>query len=102
MKEAILKGKLEKFSKLFAKAWEAKKRTASVVSNPYIDSIYETAIESGAKAGKLSGAGGGGFMMFIVDPVRKLEVIRVLEKFKGKVMNIQFTKEGAQSWTIND
>lgn len=102
MKEAILKGNLEDFSNFFTKAWEAKKRTAASISNPYIDSIYEVAIKSGAKAGKLSGAGGGGFMIFIVDPVKKLEVIRSLEKFNGRAINIQFTKIGAQSWTIND
>lgn len=102
MKEAILKGNLEKLSECIAKAWEAKKRTASVISNPYIDNIYDKAIESGAKSGKISGAGGGGFMMFIVDPVKKLNVVHALEDFEGKVFNVHFTKEGTQGWAIYD
>lgn len=102
MKEAILKGKFNEFAECIAKAWESKKRTASVISNKNIETIYMKALESGAIAGKVSGAGGGGFMMFIVDPTKKLTVIKELEKFDGYSMNVKFTNEGTQSWTIRE
>ena len=102
MKEAILKGDFEKFAKYLGESWESKKRTASVISNEQINLIYDTAIKHGAKAGKVSGAGGGGFMMFVVDPVKKMEVIEALKTFNGKIMNAQFTTDGAQAWTIKE
>ena len=102
MKEAILKGDFELFANCLGESWEAKKRTASVISNEQLNLIYDTAIEHGAKSGKVSGAGGGGFMMFVVDPVRKVEVIESLKVFNGKIMNAKFTTEGAQAWTIHE
>jgi len=100
MKEAILKGDIIKFAKYLGKSWNAKKRTASAVSNRYLDVIYNTAIESGAYAGKVSGAGGGGFMMFIVDPVRRLKMIRELSGMDGKVINFHFDKNGTKGWKV--
>ncbi len=66
---------------------------ASSISNSFIDSVYDVAIEAGAYAGKVSGAGGGGFMMFMVDPNLRLDLIRALKKLNGEVMNFHFTKK---------
>ncbi|MNI44830.1 D-glycero-alpha-D-manno-heptose 7-phosphate kinase [compost metagenome] len=98
MKEAILKGELRKFAEYLGKSWEAKKRMASSISNGEIDRIYDIAMEAGAYAGKVSGAGGGGFMIFIVDPVRRLQLIRELKKLPGEVINFHFTSVGAEGW----
>ncbi|MBP1934765.1 GHMP kinase [Ammoniphilus resinae] len=100
MKEAILKGDIKNFAEYLGKSWAAKKRMASSISNSNIDNIYDVAIQSGAYAGKVSGAGGGGFMMFIVDPVRRLQVIRELCKLDGKVMNFHFVKDGTFGWRV--
>ncbi len=102
MKESILKGEIKKFSHYMGKSWEAKKGTAKNISNSKIDEIYNAALKAGACSGKVSGAGGGGFMMFIVDPCRKLEVIKTLKQFNGdgQVMDCHFTKIGAQSWRV--
>lgn len=100
MKEAILKGDVLKFAQYLGKSWCAKKKTTASISNEYLEAIYVAAIEAGAYAGKVSGAGGGGFMMFVVDPIRKLDVIRQLNKFEGQVMNFHFTTEGTQGWRI--
>ena len=59
------------------------------------------AVTAGALAGKVSGAGGGGFIMFIIDPLKKLDLIRMLDQENGRVVNFHFEKNGVASWTIN-
>ncbi len=101
MKEAVLKGDIAKFAETLGKSWEAKKRTADSISNNYIDAVYSAAIKAGAYAGKVSGAGGGGFMMFVVDPVKKLNVIEALNAYDGgRVMSFHFVIEGTKGWKI--
>ncbi|WP_345969901.1 dehydrogenase [Sulfurimonas sp. HSL1-6] len=101
MKEAILKGDISKFAETLGKSWEAKKRTAVSISNSHIDQIYSAALEAGAYAGKVSGAGGGGFMMFVVNPVKRLQVIEKLNAYDGgRVMNFHFVTEGTKGWKI--
>jgi D-glycero-alpha-D-manno-heptose-7-phosphate kinase len=100
MKEFLLKGNLMKFAEYMGKSWDAKKRTAECISNNDLDSIYAKAINSGAHAGKLSGAGGGGFMMFLVDPALRIDVIRALEGERGRVVNCNFVKHGTEGWRI--
>ena len=99
-KECLLRGDFEGFVQSMRLSWESKKRTASTVSNPLIEEIYSVAIRSGALAGKVSGAGGGGFLMFFVDPVRRMDVIRALEPFQGQVRNCHFTRHGTEGWKI--
>lgn len=100
MKESILKGDFITFSKYLAKSWEAKKKMASSITNPAIDAIYDLAMEAGAYGGKVSGAGGGGFMMLMVNPVHRIRLIEKLSQQSGKVINFHFTKYGAQAWKM--
>lgn len=100
MKEFILKGEFEGIIDTMKKGWENKKRSASLVSNSHINDIYNRACEAGARAGKVSGAGGGGFMMFYVQPSDRMSVIRTLKSYDGQVSNCHFTKSGTQSWTL--
>lgn len=100
MKECLLRGDFEGFVESMRQGWESKKRSARTVSNPHIDEIYEAAIKSGAVAGKVSGAGGGGFMLFFVPTERRMDVIRTLNKYNGQVSNCHFTKHGTQAWRI--
>lgn len=100
MKECLLKGDFEGIVKSMQLGWESKKRSARTVSNPFIDNIYDQAIRAGALAGKVSGAGGGGFMMFIMPAERRMDVIRTLRGFDGQVSNCHFTKHGSQAWRI--
>jgi D-glycero-alpha-D-manno-heptose-7-phosphate kinase len=58
------------------------------------------ALASGAKSGKVSGAGGGGFIMFFVEPTRKKEVVEALEKLDGFTVPFDFTDGGAHGWKI--
>jgi D-glycero-alpha-D-manno-heptose-7-phosphate kinase len=100
MKEAILKGDIRSFAKYLGKSWEAKKKMAESITNENIDIIYDTACKAGAYAGKVSGAGGGGFMMFMVDPVKKVHVTRELQKLNGQIMKFHFVKDGTQAWKV--
>ena len=100
MKEAMLKGDFESFAALMRKSWDAKKRLAHSVSNDHIDQVHEAAMVAGALAGKVSGAGGGGFMTFLVAPTRRVDVIRALEKQQGQVMTCHFTLHGTEGWKI--
>lgn len=73
---------------------------AGAISNPMIQEAFDVAETAGALAGKVSGAGGGGFIMFMVDPIKKKEVIEALSKLSGFVMPFQFSEGGAHGWKI--
>ena len=100
MKECLLRGDFDGIVESMCQGWESKKKSAKTVSTPHIEEIYDSAISAGALAGKVSGAGGGGFMMFFVSPDRRMEVIRTLSRFKGQVSNCHFTKYGTQAWRV--
>ena len=100
MKEAILKGNFDDLAECLNKGWKAKKKTSAVISNSKIEEIYSYIMKHGGKAAKISGAGGGGFMMIICDPKRRCELINALKQTDGQVMIPDFTEEGTQAWTI--
>lgn len=100
MKLAILKGDINSFANIIREGWENKKKMANNITNPVIQEAMDTAMAAGAKAGKVSGAGGGGFIMFVVEPTRKKEVEMALKKLNGFVMPFQFSDGGAHGWKI--
>jgi D-glycero-alpha-D-manno-heptose-7-phosphate kinase len=100
MKECLLKGDFDGIVQSMRLGWESKKMSARSVSNDQMNRIYDAAVDSGALAGKVSGAGGGGFMMFLADPARRMDVVRTLEQFQGQVSNCHFTKNGSQAWKL--
>jgi D-glycero-alpha-D-manno-heptose-7-phosphate kinase len=100
MKECLLRGDFDGLVKSMRLGWENKKRSAKTVSNMHIDTIYDAAIQAGALAGKVSGAGGGGFMLFFVPTEKRMDVIRTLNQFDGQVSNCHFTKHGTQAWRL--
>ena len=100
MKEAILKGNLNEIGEVLNEGWQSKKQTAEGISNPLIDEIYETALKTGATGGKISGAGGGGFMFFWCPNHTRYQVIDRLHKFGGEFRRFQFTSNGAMTWIV--
>ncbi len=100
MKLALLKGDITTFSKILGAAWEDKKKMASSISNTMIQEVFDVAAEAGALAGKVSGAGGGGFIMFVVDPTQKRNVVDALSTLTGTVMSFQFSDGGTHGWKI--
>lgn len=100
MKEAILKGDFKGVAECVLKGWEAKKKTSSVISNPKIEEIYDYVMAHGGVSAKISGAGGGGFMMIICDPKRRFELVQALKQTDGQVMLAAFSEAGTQAWTL--
>jgi D-glycero-alpha-D-manno-heptose-7-phosphate kinase len=101
MKECLLRGNIPELGRSMRKGWESKKRSADRISNDLIESIIARAYSTGAYSGKVSGAGGGGFIMFFVDPPQRLDVIRALNEFGGgQVFGCHFTRHGTQGWRI--
>jgi Predicted kinase related to galactokinase and mevalonate kinase len=100
MKECILKGDLRRLETTLQAGWEAKKRTATSISNPLIEQVERVAFANGARAAKVSGAGGGGFMMFLCSPEQRIGLTRALLAQGGSVMDFHFTQQGATSWRI--
>lgn len=101
MKDDLVMGDIPGFAESLLRGWEAKKRLATRISNPEIERAYQVAQSHGMIAGKVSGAGGGGFLMMIVDPRRRIEVSRNLQQeCGGSVLPCLFTKSGATTWRI--
>jgi len=102
MKQALLLGRIDEVGAILDAGWEHKKRTASTVTTPELDALYDAAKAAGAFGGKVSGAGGGGFMMFLVDPRKRHKVVRALEAFPGRVFASGLTAGGAMSWRVGE
>ena len=100
MNRYLQKGEISKFAKVLHESWENKKQVSNLVSNDHINKIYDLAIEFGAYSGKVSGAGGGGYMFFIVNPQRKISLIKTLMQENGRVVNFKFENQGAQAWEV--
>lgn len=99
MKEAILKGNINQIGEILDFGFQHKKQMAKGISNPLIDEIYETALKAGATGGKISGAGGGGFMTFYCPGNTRYKVIQELAKFGGMFNPYHFTETGLITWT---
>ncbi|MGH2647962.1 MAG: dehydrogenase [Ginsengibacter sp.] len=99
MKEALLKGQMDKVGEILDFGFQQKRKMAHNISNKRIEEIYEAAKNSGATGGKISGAGGGGFMIFYCPANSRYKVIETLNKFGGVIKPYQFTKSGLRTWT---
>lgn len=100
MKEALLKGKLNDIGEILDFGFQQKRKMAEGISNPQLEDIYGAAKKAGATGGKISGAGGGGFMIFYCPGNNKYKVIKSLENFGGRQRNYQFVEHGLKTWTI--
>lgn len=100
MKEALLKGRLNEVGEILDFGFEQKRKMAANISNSKIEEIYDAAKKAGATGGKISGAGGGGFMSFYCPGNTRYNVIETLERFGGEVKQYSFTKYGLTTWSI--
>jgi D-glycero-alpha-D-manno-heptose-7-phosphate kinase len=99
MKEALLKGKVDEIGAILDYGFAQKRNMAASISNSNIEAIYDAAKAAGATGGKISGAGGGGFMIFYCPANTRYQVINALEKFGGDIKKYSFTKFGLTTWT---
>ncbi len=100
MKNALLTHKLPQFADLLHCAWIAKKKMSQRISNPYIDELYEEARKKGAVGGKITGAGGGGYMIFYCEYEKKHKVAAHLRSMGATPTEFAFAHEGLQTWRI--
>jgi D-glycero-alpha-D-manno-heptose-7-phosphate kinase len=100
MREALLAGDIAQLGDLLDAGWRSKKLTAQNISSARIDEVYEAAKAFGVLGGKVSGAGGGGFMMFLVEPTRREGLKRLLTGFGGVAQGCRLEERGAESWVV--
>jgi len=101
MKNALLLGQIDEFGWLMHQAWENKKKFSNKITDPEIDGLYATARQNGAVGGKLLGAGGGGYFLFLCEFDRKHTLAQKLEELGGKVVSFSFEFNGLQTWEVN-
>ncbi len=101
-KDALLKGNLDEFAEILHQEWLSKKKTSPAVSTPRIEELYEEARRLGTLGGKVSGAGGGGFMFLYCPFDRKPAVTKRLTELGAEALPVAFEPEGMQSWAWLD
>jgi D-glycero-alpha-D-manno-heptose-7-phosphate kinase len=99
MKRALLLGQVDAIGELLHQAWENKKKLDPAISTSQIDRLYRLARKEGAIGGKMPGAGGGGYFLFLTRFDRKHRVAAALEKHGGQVVPFQFERRGLLTWT---
>jgi D-glycero-alpha-D-manno-heptose-7-phosphate kinase len=102
MKNALLRQRLDDFGDLLHSAWESKKNLSSRISNSRIDEMYETARNSGALGGKITGAGGGGYMLFYCEFEKRHKVAEALRQLGATPTEFAFENRGLQAWRIHE
>ena len=100
MKEVLLRGDFTRLAEVMQAGWLAKKQSAASISNPRIEEIEAVASAHGARATKVSGAGGGGFMIFLCDPADRIGLTRALAAAGGTLYDAHFTLHGATAWKV--
>lgn len=102
MKECLLRGNFLLLHEVLRSSWDSKKKMASKISNDRIERLYTRALNAGAHCAKISGAGGGGFMMFLTDPINKDKVASALVSNgdNGAIYRCHFTSVGVRAWRV--
>lgn len=98
MKQALLLGEIDRMAEILGHSWKAKQATAVSVTNSHLARLYDVAMNNGALSGKVSGAGGGGFMFFLVHPENRFRLISALNEAGAQASPTKFTQEGCETW----
>ena len=102
MRNHLLRGRLYNFGICLHKTWELKRSFSSKISNPWLDEIYNGAIQNGAIGGKLLGAGGGGYFLFYVPSFDRLKLLNWIKSIGLIATPFIFENNGLQSWTVRE
>lgn len=98
MKQAVLLGDVANCASILERSWSAKKRTAAGISSPHIEALRELAQSKGCIGAKVSGAGGGGFMMLVTPTERRYRLIAALSEAGTQAYPVKLTDSGSESW----
>jgi len=98
MKRLLLLGKIDAFGESLHEAWLAKKDLDAGISTDPVDALYEGARRAGAIGGKMPGAGGGGYFVFLCRAHARAKVAQALERAGAQVVPFAFTQDGVTTW----
>ena len=98
----LLRGRLLQFGQSLNEVWGLKRQFSDKISNPFLDQIYDGAMQNGAIGGKLLGAGGGGFFLFYALPFQKHKLVQWLESQGLKIHPFRFDPEGLRAWSVRE
>ena len=98
MKQRLFLGDIAGMAEILNHSWRAKKATAAGVATHRIDELFEFALANGALGGKVSGAGGGGFMFFLVEPDERFRLIEKLQEAGARAEPVKFHAHGCETW----
>jgi D-glycero-alpha-D-manno-heptose-7-phosphate kinase len=98
MKSALLRGELREFGSLLDEAWKQKKRMSPLIATDFIDEAYDVAMRAGALGGKVTGAGGGGYILFYCDFTHKHRLAESLVRMGATVTDFAFEPKGLITW----
>jgi len=102
MFRVLKKSNIDEFGDLLDEGWNAKKRFSEGVTNNKINKIYDLALQNGAVGGKLTGAGGGGHLLFYCKPTKKKNLIKKLTNIGLSHVPLKFTNQGPQVLNLYD
>ncbi len=97
---ALVSGDVDRFGQITHRGWQQKKRLSGKISSPKLDAMYDRARDAGAIGGKVSGAGGGGYMFFVARHDAKKDVIQALREAGCQLVDFSFERNGVQAWRL--
>jgi D-glycero-alpha-D-manno-heptose-7-phosphate kinase len=100
-RRALLSGQIDSFGEVTHRAWLSKKRMSTKITTSTIEAIYRQARSAGAIGGKVSGAGGGGYMFFVARYDAKKKVVDALREAGCQIVDFSFETQGVQAWRVN-
>lgn len=101
-RDALLQGRLTKFGELMNETWVNKQKMSDDIVTSRVAEMHESALKAGAIGGKLSGAGGGGYLMFYCRFNRKHKVAEVLTRMDGVITDFGFDRHGLETWIAGE
>lgn len=102
IKNCLLQNRLDRFGALLDEEWRHKKRMSARISTPELDAVYEAALSAGATGGKVTGAGGGGYMLLYCPQESRHEVARRLTELGCSLADFSFEPTGLQTWRVHE
>lgn len=101
MKDCVLTGDFEGIKRTLRETWENKKRTSASVTNENLEKLISHAMCNGAEAVKVSGAGGGGFLLLFCNPINRQKLFLAMQTL-GNIYPVDWSKKGVESWVVHD
>ncbi|HXQ28661.1 MAG TPA: hypothetical protein VN848_05270 [Gemmatimonadales bacterium] len=101
-RRTLLSGDLDGFGEIADRAWQCKKRMSDRISTPALDDIYRRARAAGALGGKVTGAGGGGYMFFVARHDTRKGVVDALREADCQIVDFSFETAGVQTWRVSE